>query len=73
MAESDNGSVNYAPVGTVPPLPPLTLTLSQVAEKIQELRLLLSARNAEVVGLQVKYDRAVVEVAHAAREIAQLQ
>ena len=66
MADSDEESVNYPLGGSAPPLPSISLTLGEVSDKIQELRLELSARTLQLGNVQAKYNRALAEGAHAA-------
>ena len=72
MANSDKASTNHPPGFSPPPLPSLKLSLSEVADKIHELRLELADRTLRLSLIQAKYDRTLAEVAHAARENAQL-
>ena len=69
MASSEEESVNYPQRVLFRHF----LLLSEVYEKIHELRLELSARTLQLGNVQAKYDRSLVEGAHAAREIAQLR
>ena len=73
MANSDEGSSNYPPRGSAPPLPSVTLTLSQVSDKIQDLRLELVDCTLRLGLVQAKYNKALTKGAHAARENAQLR
>ena len=73
MANSDEASTNHPPGFSAPPLPSLSLTLSEVANKIQDLRLELADRTLRLNLIQPKYDQTLTEVARAAQENAQLR
>jgi len=72
MASSDEASTNHPP-GFPAPLPTLTLTLSEVGEKITELRLELADRTRRLTLTQAKYDRALTEAARAVNDNAHLR
>ena len=73
MANSDEASSNHPPEFSAPPLPSLTLTLSEVADKIQNLCLELADRTLRLSLIQAKYDRTLAEVARTTQENAQLR
>ena len=73
MANSDEASSHHPPGFSALPLPSLTLTLSEVADKIQDLRLELANRTLRLSLIQAKYDRTLAEVARAAQEDVQLR
>ena len=72
MGDSDEASTNHPP-GFPAPLPTLTLTLSEVGEKITELRLELADRTSRLTLTQAKYDRALTDAARAVNDNAHLR
>ena len=72
MANSDEASTNHPP-GFSAPLPTLTLTLSEVGDKIQDLRLELADRTRRLSLTHAKYDRALTDVACAVHDNAHLR
>ena len=54
-------------------IPPLSISLDEVSAKLYELQMELSLRTLDLANVRAKYDRAMVEGARQAAEIAQLR
>ncbi|KAM7491085.1 hypothetical protein LguiA_034006 [Lonicera macranthoides] len=74
MANEDDASSSYPCGGDVgPSIPPRSISLGEVSEKIYQLQMELADRSFELENARRKLDMALVEGAYAARKVAQLR